>query len=102
MYEGSTAFEVVGRPQMGALAAIAPSTTLAYLMRNHAASIPPYLLTKKKRKSFRVGIYPDFVWLTTSTMHPHGAHAQGGKRNRIDRRGGEIERLAARTSRRRR
>ena len=31
---------------------------------------------------FRVGIVLDFVWLTTRTMHPHGACARGARRNR--------------------
>ena len=41
---------------------------------------------------FRVGIFLDFVWLTTRT--PHGAYVRRARRNRIDRHGGEIERLA--------
>ena len=33
----------------------------------------------------------DFVRLTTRTMHPHGAHARGARRNRIDHHRGGIE-----------
>ena len=39
-----------------------------------------------------MGIFLDFVWLTTRT--PHGAYVRRARRNRIDRHGGEIERLA--------
>ena len=53
---------------------------------------PERTLTKKSGKIFRVGIFLDFVWLTTRT--PHGAYVRRGRRNRIDRHGGEIERLA--------
>jgi len=53
-------------------------------------------LTKKSGKLFWVGIFLDFVWLTTRT--PHGAYARGARRNRIDRHGGEIERLALQAS----
>ena len=49
-------------------------------------------LTKKSGKMFRVGIFLDFVWLTTRT--PHGAYVRRARRNRIDSHGGEIERLA--------
>ena len=42
-----------------------------------------------------MGIFLDFVWLTTRT--PHGAYVRRARRNRIDRHGGEIERLATRT-----
>ena len=49
-------------------------------------------LTKKGGNFFRVGIFLDFVWLTTRTMHPHGAYVRGARRNRIVRHGGEIER----------
>ena len=49
-------------------------------------------LTKKSGKMFRVGIFLDFVWLTTRT--PHGAYVRRARRNRVDRHGGEIERLA--------
>ena len=54
------------------------------------------LCTKKSGKMFRVGIFLEFVWLTTRT--PHGAYVRRARRNRIDRHWGEIERLAARTS----
>ena len=56
------------------------------------------LLAKKSGNIFRVGIFLDFVWLATRTMHPHGAYVRRARRNRIDRRGGEIERLGTRTS----
>ena len=46
---------------------------------------------------FQVGIFLDFVRLTTRTMHPHGAHVRGARRNRIDPHGGGIERLVTRT-----
>ena len=36
----------------------------------------------------------DFAWLATRTIHPHGAYVRRTRRNRIDRHGGEIERLA--------
>ena len=47
---------------------------------------------KKSGNIFRVGIFLDFVWLTTRT--PRGAYARRARRNRIDRHGGGIERLA--------
>ena len=50
---------------------------------------------KKSGKMFRVGIFLDFVRLTTRTMHPHGAYVRRARRNRIDPHGGEIERLVA-------
>jgi len=55
--------------------------------------------TKKSGNVFRVGIFLDFVWLTTRTMHPHVGpqHVRGARRNRIVPHGGGIERLAART-----
>ena len=46
---------------------------------------------KKSGNMFRVGIFLDFVWLTTRT--PHGAYARRARRNRVDPHGGEIERL---------
>ena len=49
------------------------------------------MITKKSGNIFRVGIFLDFVWLTTRT--PHGAYVRRARRNRIDRHGGEIERL---------
>ena len=52
-----------------------------------------YLLTKGT--IFRVGLFLDFVWLTTRT--PHGAYVRGARRNRIDPRGGGIERIGTRT-----
>ena len=55
------------------------------------------LRTEKSGKKFRVGIFLDFVWLTTRT--PHGAYVRGARRNRIDPHGGKIERLAALTPR---
>ena len=59
-----------------------------------APTLPPSrgTLTKKSGKVFRVGIFLGFVWLTTRT--PHGGYVRGARRNRIDRHGGEIERLA--------
>ena len=53
------------------------------------------LLAKKSGKIFRVGIFLDFVWLTTRT--PHGAYARRARRNRIDPHGGGMERLTTRT-----
>ena len=44
--------------------------TLGYGQR----ALTPGTLTKKSGKFFRVGIFLDFVWLTTRTMHPHGAY----------------------------
>ena len=55
----------------------------------------PGLLAKKSGKIFRVGIFLDFVWLTTRT--PHGAYVRSARRNRIDRHRGGIERLETRT-----
>ena len=52
---------------------------------------------KKSGHTFRVGIFLDFVRVTTRTMHPHEAYVRGATRNRIDPHGGGIERLAART-----
>ena len=42
----------------------------------------------------------DFVWRsgTTRTEGPHGAYVRRARRNRIDRHGGKIERLATRTA----
>ena len=42
--------------------------------------------SKKSGNVFRVGIFLDFVRLTTRAEGPHGAHVRGAKRNRIDRR----------------
>ena len=53
------------------------------------------LLTKKSGNVFRVGIFLDFVRLTTRT--PHGACVRRARRNRFDRYWGEIERLTTRT-----
>ena len=53
--------------------------------------------SEKSGNIFRVGIFLDFVWLTTRT--PHGAYARRARRNRIDPHGGEIERLGTRTRR---
>jgi len=50
-----------------------------------------YAITKKSGNIFRVGVFLDFVWLTTRT--PHGAYVRRARRNRIYRHGGEIERL---------
>ena len=50
------------------------------------ANIMGGTLTKKSGKFFRVGIFLDFVWLTTRT--PHGAYVRRARRNRIDRHGG--------------
>ena len=55
------------------------------------------LLTGKSDDVFRVGIFLEFVWLTTRTMHPHGAYVRGAKLNRINRRRGGIGRLVTRT-----
>ena len=53
-------------------------------------------LPKKSGKIFRVGIFLDFVWLTTRT--PHGEYVRRAKRTRIDPPFGGIERLATGTS----
>ena len=52
--------------------------------RGPPALIFTALRTGKHGNIFRVGIFLDFVRLTTRTMHPHGADARGAKRNRID------------------
>ena len=62
------------------------------------ALLPVVLVPKKSGNIFRVGMFLDFVWLTTRTMHPHGAYVRGARRNRIDPHGGVIERLATRTT----
>ena len=49
-----------------------------------------YLLAKKSGSVFLVGIFLDFVRVTTRTMHPHGAYVRRAKRNRIDRHRGGI------------
>ena len=54
-----------------------------------------YAIMKKSGNVFRVGVFLDFVWLTTRT--PHGAYVRGARRNRIDPHGGGIERLATGT-----
>ena len=53
------------------------------------------LFTKKSGNIFRVGIFLDFVYLTTRT--PHGAYVRRARRNRIDPHGGGIERIGRRT-----
>ena len=50
-----------------------------------------YAITKRSGNMFRVGIFLDFVWLTTRT--PHGEYVWRARRNRIDPHGGVIERL---------
>ena len=47
--------------------------------------LPKYVITKRSGNIFRVGIFLDFVWLTTRTVH--GAYARRARRNRIDRHG---------------
>ena len=66
-----------------------PTVTPPVTLLGHA------LLTNKSGNIFRVGIFLDFVWLTTRTHH--GAYARGARRNRIDRHGGGIERLVTPT-----
>ena len=51
-------------------------------------------LTKKSGNVLRVGIFLDFAWLTTRTPHGGASYVRRAGRNRIDRHGGEIERLA--------
>ena len=53
---------------------------------------------KKSGKKSRVGIFRDFVKLTTRTEGPHGgaSYVRGAKRSRIDRHRGRIERLVGR------
>ena len=53
------------------------------------------LVARKSGDSFRVGIFLGFA--SESARTPHGVKVQMGGRNRIDPRGGGIERLAART-----
>ena len=55
------------------------------------------LITKKGGSVFRVGIFLDFVRLTTRTMHPHGAYVWTARRNRIEPHGGGIERPTTHT-----
>ena len=54
-----------------------------------------WVRAKKSGNIFRVGIFLDFVWLTTRT--PHRAYVRRARRNRIDRHGGGIERLTGGT-----
>ena len=56
------------------------------------------LCTAKSGHGFRVGTFLDFVGRTTRTEGPHGVYARRAKRNRMDHRRGEIERLGTRTS----
>ena len=81
----------------------ATKRTAAYSGRQQQAAAPrgvdsPCQASHGSRKRggniFRVGIFLDFVWLTTRT--PYVAYARRAKRNRIDRHRGEIERLATR------
>ena len=87
-----------GRVQPGGAAAVPACTVPAGAGcpghgRRHAGVLPGRgTLTKKSGNFFRVGIFLDFVWLTTRT--PHGAYVRRARRNRIDHHGGEIERLA--------
>ena len=53
------------------------------------APLTPHVSMNKERYYFPGGcvfLDVDFVWLTTPAEGPHGAHVQGAKRNRIDRR----------------
>ena len=43
-----------------------------------------YLDAKKSGGAFPVGIFLDFVRLTTHTMHPHGVYMRGAERNRFE------------------
>ena len=56
--------------------------------------VSKYAIWKRAVKQFRVGIFLDFVWLTTRTPHGGASYVRGARRNRIDRHGGGIERLA--------
>ena len=49
-----------------------------------AAVAAPPAGTKQSGNVFRVGVFLDFVWLTTRTrtMHPRGAYVRGARRNR--------------------
>ena len=71
---------------------------LAWTSTEHSWSAR-FLLTKKGRISFRVGIFLGFVRRSGTTRTPHGAHVRVAEGNRIDTRWGEYERLAARTRR---
>ena len=55
------------------------------------------LLTEKSGDSLRVGIFRDFVRLTTRTMHTHGAYAWWAQQSRIGPHWGEAERPTTRT-----
>ena len=59
----------------------------------------PYLITQKSGDILRVGIFLDFVRLTTRTEGLRGAYVRGAGRNRIDPHRGEVERLGTRTGR---
>ena len=80
------------------------STPLQFLATNPNTVLVPIvslsgLVTKQTGSISRVGIFLDFVWLTTRTMHPHGgaSYVRGARRTRIDRHEGGIERLGGRT-----
>ena len=45
-----------------------------------AAVYGGYAITKKSGNMFRVGLFLDFIWLTTRTMHPRGAYVRRAKR----------------------
>ena len=55
------------------------------------------LPTKKSGNIFRVGIFLDSVWLTTRTVHPHGAHCGGPDEMELTPHWGGIKLLATRT-----
>ena len=62
---------------------------LAALAAAAAAPAPPpptpsYAIPKKSGNIFRVGIFLDFVWLTTRTPHGGASYVRGARRNRID------------------
>ena len=52
-----------------------------------------YAITTTSGNIVRVGVFLDFVWLTTRTPHGGASYVRGARRNRIDRHGGVIERL---------
>ena len=76
-----------------------PTVGGSVLVRRGVRRHREHLLRKRAGGVFfsRVGIFLHFVRLTARTVHPHGAHVRGAKRNRIDRHWGEIERLTTRT-----
>ena len=57
---------------------------LKCFQRANTELVPGYLLTAKSGNIFRVGIFLDFVRLTTRTIHPHDAYVTCREPNEIE------------------